>query len=139
MPREDLPTLERRLLDRGPASAQAPEAQAEEEAREQTPQGPLCCVRCGHPITHERHRTTVLGRHTHTRINPAGYLFHFGCFSQAQGCLVVGPPTSEASWFAGYLWQFACCATCHTHLGWAFLGPETSFFGLVLERLASPS
>jgi len=104
------------------------------ETREPDP--PVCCARCGHVITHERHRTTVNGRHTHTRVNPHGFVFHFGCFAEAEGCLVSGPPTFEDSWFAGHAWEFAHCAACHVHLGWAFQG-EGRFFGLLLDRLSA--
>lgn len=108
------------------------------DALEQAPpDAPLCCARCGHVITHERHRTTINGRHTHTRVNPYGFVFHFGCFAQAEGCLVEGPPTAEDSWFAGHIWEFAHCAVCKAHLGWVFHG-EGRFFGLLLDRLASP-
>jgi hypothetical protein len=51
---------------------------------------------------------------------------------------VFGPPTAEASWFPGFVWEVALCAACKTHLGWAFHG-ESDFLGLVLDRLAAPS
>ncbi|HSP79450.1 MAG TPA: cereblon family protein [Myxococcaceae bacterium] len=114
-----------------------PARQAEQEAESRAPESPLCCARCGHVITRERDRTTFNGRHTHTRHNPAGFVFHFGCFARAEGCLVLGPPTAEASWFSSHLWELALCAACHTHLGWAFHG-EGHFFGLVLDRLTAP-
>jgi hypothetical protein len=101
------------------------------------PETPLYCARCGHLITRERHRTTVNGRHSHTRVNSYGVVFHFGCFAEAEGCVVTGPPTSEDSWFAGYAWEYAHCAACHAHLGWAFHG-DGSFFGLILDRLSTP-
>jgi hypothetical protein len=104
----------------------------------QAPEEPLVCARCAHPITREADRTEVDGCHLHSRINPAGHVFHFGCFSRAEGCLVVGPPTAEHTWFTGHVWQYAYCAGCHAHLGWSFHGPGT-FFGLILERLARPS
>ena len=119
-----------------PAEAK-PSAQPEQALETRPPEAPLCCARCGHVITHERHRSTLNGRHTHTRLNPAGVVFHFGCFAQAEGCLVLGPPTAEASWFPGYVWEFAFCGACQTHLGWAFHG-ESDFFGLVLDRLTAP-
>jgi hypothetical protein len=121
-----------------PPAEVTPTRQAEQEAETRAPESPLCCARCGHVITRERERTTFNGRHTHTRHNPAGFVFHFGCFARAEGCLVLGPPTAEASWFPGHLWEVALCAACHTHLGWAFHG-EGDFFGLVLDRLTAPS
>lgn len=73
----------------------------------------------------------------HCRLNPSAFAFVFGCFREAPGCLVIGEPTSEATWFPGSLWQYAMCAGCGVHLGWAFVG-EASFFGLLLERLVEP-
>lgn len=115
-----------------------PEVKAEDATRTKEPDAPLCCARCGHPVTREGHRTTVGGRHEHTRVNPLGIVFHFGCFSRAEGCDTVGPPTAEESWFPGYRWEIAGCGACHTHLGWAFRG-EGGFFGLILDRLTRPS
>jgi len=113
-----------------------PEGQPSDALETREPDTPVCCARCGHVITHERHRTTVNGRYTHTRVNPHGFVFHFGCFAEAEGCLVKGPPTSEDSWFADHAWEFAHCAACQAHLGWAFHG-EGSFFGLILDRLSA--
>jgi hypothetical protein len=122
-----------------PAGApQAPEAKAERSPETREPEAPLCCARCGHPVTRERHRIAVNGRHEHTRVNPFGFVFHFGCFAQADGCAVDGPPTTEETWFPGYAWRIAHCAACHSHLGWAFQG-EGAFFGLLLDRLTAPS
>ncbi|HEX8437524.1 cereblon family protein [Archangium sp.] len=133
------PPEPRWLKDTPAAPAEAkPAERAEEETQAREPRAPLCCAHCGHVITHERHRTTVNGRHTHTRVNPSGFVFHFGCFAQAEGCLVLGPPTAEASWFPGFVWRIALCAACKTHLGWAFHG-ESDFLGLVLDRLTAPS
>jgi|GEM_PF-3121470 hypothetical protein len=67
-----------------------------------------------------------------------GFVFHFGCFAQAEGCAVDGPPTAEATWFPAFAWQVAHFAACHTHLGWAFCG-EGDFFGRLLDRLTLPS
>jgi hypothetical protein len=120
----------------GSAPEESPEGQPDGALAPQAPGAPLLCARCGQLITHERYRTTVSGRHVHTRVNPHGFVFHFGCFAQAEGCLVQGPPTAEDSWFAGYVWEYAHCSACHAHLGWAFHG-EGSFFGLVLDRLAA--
>ncbi|WPB78419.1 cereblon family protein [Archangium violaceum] len=120
-----------------PAEA-TPARQAEDTTETREPETPLCCARCGHVITRDRDRTTVNGRSTHTRVNPSGFVFHFGCFARAEGCLVAGPPTAEASWFPGFVWQYAMCAECKTHLGWAFHG-ESDFLGLVLDRLTAPN
>ncbi|HEX5752772.1 MAG TPA: cereblon family protein [Archangium sp.] len=127
------------LKDSPAAPARAtPARQAEDATESRDPEKPLCCARCGHFITRERDRTTVNGRATHTRVNPSGFVFHFGCFARAEGALIVGPPTAEASWFPGFVWRYAMCAECKTHLGWSFHG-ESDFLGLVLDRLTTPS
>jgi len=101
-------------------------------------------VGCGHPITELAHRIEMAGRHAHTCVNPAGFVFHIGCFAAAPGCVAVGSWSSEYAWFAGYAWQVACCGRCSMHLGWAF-APERSpqsertFHGLIVDRLRTPS
>jgi hypothetical protein len=123
-------------LKAGASPEEKPSGQPSNALEVQAPDTPLRCARCGQVITRERYRTAVNGQHAHTRINPYGFIFHFGCFAEAEGCLVRGPPTAENSWFAGYVWEFAHCAACHTHLGWAFHG-DGSFFGLLLDRLSA--
>lgn len=97
---------------------------------------PVLCRRCAHVITDASQRVEVDGRMTHARLNPAGVLFIFECYREAPGCRVHGAPTFEATWFSGCAWQYAHCARCATHLGWAYSG-ASSFFGLVSERLVS--
>ena len=92
------------------------------------------CAACGSPVTDESQRTNVQGSHDHFCINPADEEFHIGCFVNAPGCAVGGVPTEEYSWFPGYKWRYALCASCGEHLGWEFLGLG-NFFGLVLDRL----
>ncbi len=121
----------------GAAGPGTPEAEADRALETKDPEGPLCCARCGHPVTRERDRIPVSGRHAHTRVNPYGFVFHFGCFARADGCVLEGPPIAEESWFPGFRWRIAHCASCHTHLGWAFLG-EGDFFGLLLDKLTAP-
>jgi hypothetical protein len=70
-------------------------------------------------------------------MNPAGLLFHIGCFAQAIGCTVVGPDSLEYPWFAGFAWRYAECGNCRCHVGWHFRSEgRPSFFGLILDRLA---
>ncbi|MCI0571215.1 MAG: cereblon family protein [Myxococcaceae bacterium] len=133
---ELLPSLPLRALKETPPPTHGarPEEQPGAEQEAVGPERALHCAHCGHPITHEKHRTTVGGRHVHTRVNPHGFVYDFGCFSAAAGCITSGPPTQEDTWFPGHAWEFAGCAQCHTHLGWFFRG-ESAFFGLVLDRL----
>jgi hypothetical protein len=117
------------------------------------PERALVCVRCSHEITKDSQAIEVKGLHTHTQINPGGYVWNFRCFKQAWGCRMNGAPSSEFAWFQGYQWQIACCADCRLHLGWRFLSADQQvdlaadhkwqvdlaagreFFGLISERL----
>ncbi len=96
----------------------------------------IVCAACDASITSVRYRIAMNGAHEHRFMNPAGLLFHIGCFSEAIGCAVVGPSSNEYPWFPGYAWRFALCGQCRCHLGWHFRqGAEPGFFGLILNRL----
>jgi hypothetical protein len=96
----------------------------------------IVCASCGHPITTEGARIPVLDAHEHRFMNPAGLLFHIGCFAEAPGCLVIGSASEEYPWFPGFSWRLALCGACADHLGWHFQAAGGSaFFGLRLDRL----
>ena len=95
----------------------------------------IVCATCGHAITSEQERISVLEAHEHRFMNPAGLLFHVGCFARADGCLPIGEPSDDYPWFPGYHWRIALCAGCSDHLGWLFQSGERAFFGLRLDRL----
>lgn len=96
----------------------------------------LRCAACRRPLTSVRERVAVQGAHEHTRTNPHGFVYRFGCFRRAEGCMQVGEATAEWSWFKGFEWTIALCAGCRTHVGWLFQAPDgESFHGLVLDRL----
>lgn len=95
----------------------------------------LLCAACTLPLTSDGERIDIDGAHEHTRINPHGYVFHFGCFRAAPGCATLGIPTTEDTWFRRYAWRFAHCRGCGMHIGWRFDGEGGGFFGLVLDRL----
>ena len=98
----------------------------------------IVCRRCGHEITAQNERVIRDGAHAHTFANPEGIVFDIGCFREAWGCGVVGPSSSEFTWFPGTEWQIAVCTHCLAHLGWRFLSADSSdFHGLILDRLAS--
>ncbi len=122
------------LQEATPKKTATPPASEEKPARIGADSAPITCKTCGHVITHVAAKREAGGRHVHMRLNPSAFAFIFGCFSSAPGCVVHGTPTEEATWFAGCRWQYAHCAKCLTHLGWAFSGAD-SFFGLLLERL----
>lgn len=94
------------------------------------------CRACDFVVTSGRQRISVQGAHEHRFMNPAGFLFHLGCFAEALGCTIVGPASPEYPWFPGMLWRYAMCGGCQAHLGWHFRGDEgAGFFGLILDRI----
>lgn len=106
------------------------------EGQEET--GPLeaiYCKVCGRAVTSRQQKIAIHGSHAHTFFNPAGIVFELGCFSAAPGCYSAGEPSSEFTWFAGYVWSFALCRRCNSHLGWFFEKGESSFLGLILANL----
>jgi hypothetical protein len=128
------------LRDSSEGSAPAPRTRPAPEAkraRTLRPEPALLCAACGHAITSERERIAVKGRHDHHCVNPAGLIFHIGCFRDARGCRVRGAATTEFTWFPGFAWRYAVCAACGEHLGWRFDAEADGFFGLVLDRLRS--
>ncbi|MFH0781668.1 MAG: cereblon family protein [Pseudomonadota bacterium] len=95
----------------------------------------ICCLACGGVVTWKDQKIQVSGSHSHTFFNPAGIVYELGCFQQAPGCLVVGPPSAEFTWFPGHLWRLALCRRCRTHLGWLFAMAGATFYGLILSKL----
>lgn len=94
----------------------------------------LLCKSCRHRITTESDRIIINQSHEHTRQNPAGLVFTFGCFRDAPGCRPTGPASLEYTWFAGHTWQIVICANCGVHLGWRFRNGG-SFFALIVDQL----
>lgn len=123
-----------RLQESTPKKVTPSPTSEEQPVRHDGDSAPITCRACGHVITQVSAKREASGRHVHMRLNPSADAFIFGCFSTAPGCSVHGAPTEEATWFAGCRWQYAHCAKCTMHLGWAFSGAD-SFFGLLLERL----
>ena len=100
------------------------------------PERELYCFICGTSITHRRERFAVQGSHEHTFTNPGGYVYHIGCFRAAHGCAQAGKFEEAYTWFRGFSWRYALCASCRVHLGWAYRdGEEAEFYGLILNRL----
>ena len=96
-----------------------------------------CCANCLTLITRIDNAFNKLGQHQHLFVNPQGYEFLIGCFSEAGGCWNTGDWVSEHSWFPGYLWRYSLCAACQSHLGWQFRCDNDSFFGLISARLVN--
>jgi len=111
-----------------------PDVHQENEKTEKEDEA-LVCFSCLNQITRRDHAVQVSGSHTHTFFNPQGIVFELGCFREASGCLVMGEATSEFTWFADSVWQFALCRKCGIHLGWHYEMRESRFYGLILDRL----
>jgi hypothetical protein len=96
----------------------------------------VVCRQCYHEISASSERQTVNGAHVHTFANPEGIIFEIACYGDAWGCGVVGPASTEFTWFSGYQWRIAVCASCHTHLGWRFdaVGGHR-FHGLITSKI----
>src|SRR5690349_21092430 len=43
----------------------------------------IVCASCSHPVTKEAARVARAGSHIHTRLNPGGWVWEFGCFGEA--------------------------------------------------------
>ena len=65
-----------------------------------------CCAACRAQITDETCLIPIEGQHEHHKVNPQGHAFQFRSFKYAEGCVPIGEPTAEHSWYSGYLWQF---------------------------------
>ena len=107
----------------------------EQQERAVKPAEAICCLACGAAVTGKDQKIQVSGSHSHTFFNPAGIVFELGCFHQAPGCLVVGAPSTEFTWFPGHIWRIALCRNCRIHLGWMFAMEGNTFYGLILSKL----
>ncbi|MBF0263805.1 MAG: hypothetical protein HQL46_00915 [Gammaproteobacteria bacterium] len=105
----------------------------------------IYCKKCGLYITRSEFALSVEGHHEHIQCNPNGFTFVFKCFSKAPGCLLLGKPTTENTWFSGYAWKLSLCQSCGEHLGWYFTSVplvgshhqnEDKFFGLISDKLS---
>jgi hypothetical protein len=101
------------------------------------PRAALLCRACGTLVTWRDRAIVVREAHAHHVFNPAGVLFHIGCFDDAPGAVPVGPASDLFSWFPGFAWTVTVCAGCRGHLGWLFSGGPSParFHGLILDRL----
>lgn len=70
-----------------------------------------------------------------------GYMHDIVTVSRATNTELTGAPSAEYSWFPGYTWTIAVCASCMAHVGWRFdamrrnLRPQ-QFFGLCRNYVA---
>ncbi|KAL2940089.1 Protein cereblon [Bienertia sinuspersici] len=74
-------------------------------------------------------------------VNPSGFVHEIMTLYKANGLALIGQPREEYSWFPGYAWTIANCATCERHMGWLFtarnkkLKPK-SFWGVRSSQVA---
>jgi hypothetical protein len=131
------PDLPARVEGEGDKPARTPRSSTDARVRPTRDRAgsAVVCARCRRPITTTGDRIEVDGLHEHTQINPHGFIWSFGCFASAPGCVPVGPPSREFAWFAGHTWQVADCGGCRLHLGWLFSSPERRFHGLIVGRV----
>lgn len=110
-------------------------SQSQEQEQEKEEKD-ILCRQCEARITSPIHRFEVQGDFEHTFLNPGGQVFRIGCFSSADGCLNLGVPTTDWTWFEGFEWQVAICKQCYVHLGWFYRSSgEKNFYGLILDSL----
>lgn len=107
----------------------------EEEKEETSPVEAIYCKVCSRAVTDRNKKIAIQGSHAHTFFNPAGIVFELGCFSLAPGCHRAGETTSDFTWFAGFVWCYALCRGCNSHLGWFFEMGDRSFYGLILANI----
>ncbi|XP_012570656.1 uncharacterized protein [Cicer arietinum] len=68
-------------------------------------------------------------------VNATGYVHEVTTLYKANGLALTGPAFTKYSWFPGYAWTIANCATCETHMGWLFTSTNRkvkpkSFWGI---------
>jgi len=92
------------------------------------------CVACLNRVASETDRYLHEGKSEFSFKNPEGIRFNILTFSRTLGCLEIGVPTLEHTWFAGHAWSFCVCDRCHMHLGWYYAGPS-DFAALICDRI----
>jgi hypothetical protein len=106
----------------------------EEDSPEKAGETVLSCASCGNPVTRVSEKVEVFGRHDHA-FPYYREIVRLGCFRNAPGCAAVQGVSHGYSWFRGYAWQIQVCGSCFTQLGWKYISPENSFYGLVFGTL----
>ncbi len=92
------------------------------------------CVVCHKKITSDKDRFEYENQSEFQFTNPAGYYFDIVTFTDAEGCIVLGEPTMEFTWFKDHAWSYAICSRCNNHIGWKYTG-KYSFYGLIKSRM----
>lgn len=131
----DAPAL--RLLDRQQGQTSVHDEHSARAASTETSRRWLCCRACAARIANTAAR---MDSGPLVFVNPGGRVYEVIQLRHARGLRVVGPATTDDTWFTGYAWSVALCAGCLNHLGWrysaALAGTEPGhFFGLVRTEL----
>ena len=101
----------------------------------------IYCATCSNVITTVTSKIEINDSHEHYCVNPHGFEFRLGCFSEALGCSISGEPQAADSWFMHHTWRIAACSECSGHLGWYFAHAQTEqyFYGLILANIQEES
>ena len=94
----------------------------------------LICASCNYPVTKVSEKIEVRGRHDYS-FSLYGDIVRLGCFRNAPGCMGVQGVSSGYSWFRGYSWHIQVCRKCFDQLGWKYMSPHGSFYGLMFNML----
>ncbi|XP_075982339.1 protein cereblon-like isoform X2 [Anticarsia gemmatalis] len=98
--------------------------------------GVLCCSSCLSEIARNEHIIPMSSEGVHSNyVNLGGYMHDLLTVSQTMHISLNGSPTAEYSWFPGYAWTIANCASCSAHVGWRFVALKRTlrpqhFYGL---------
>ncbi|KAA8525237.1 hypothetical protein F0562_007092 [Nyssa sinensis] len=75
-------------------------------------------------------------------VNPGGYVHEIMTLLKANGLALIGSAIKEYSWFPGYAWTIAECATCERQMGWLFTASNKKlkpklFWGIRSSQVAN--
>ncbi|MGH7859922.1 MAG: cereblon family protein [Candidatus Binatia bacterium] len=104
-------------------------------ARSRRRRRPILCRRCGEELSDAGEVFAMSSEGAGgVFVNPHGIVHEIVTMRRVRNVVVLGPPTTEFTWFPGYAWEIAWCARCRAHVGWSFAAvggasPPT-FFGL---------
>ncbi|KAF6141742.1 hypothetical protein GIB67_027920 [Kingdonia uniflora] len=58
-------------------------------------------------------------------VNPHGYVHEIMTFNKVSDIALRGHASKQCSWFPGYAWTIANCASCESHAGWLFTATKS--------------
>ena len=78
-----------------------------------------------------------------TFLNPHGFIHEVVTVRWAENLKVAELSTTEFTWYPGYAWRTAWCASCGAHVGWSFVATGESeparFWGLRRDAIVEES